>query len=229
MTAPVIVWFRQDLRLADNPALAAAVDAGAPVVPVYIHDTKAPGDWKRGGASLWWLHHSLAALAADLEARGSRLVLREGPAERVLERLIDETGAGMLLWNRLYEPWAVARDTAIKSAIAARGLRVESFNAGLLFEPWTIKTGGGKTGGGPYRVFTPFWKTCLAAPAPAVPRAESDDSAEPLAGERRAGRLGAAAGQTRLGGRSARRLAAGRGGRARPARRFPQGRARRLR
>ena len=166
MSAPVIVWFRQDLRLADNPALAAAVDSGAPVIPVYIHDTTAPGDWKPGGASLWWLHHSLTALASDLAARGSRLILREGPAERVLERLIDETGAGMVLWNRLYEPWAVARDTALKSTISARGMRVESFNAGLLFEPWTIKTGSG----GPYRVFTPFWKACLAAPAPAVPR-----------------------------------------------------------
>jgi len=164
--APVIVWFRQDLRLADNPALEAAAQSGAPVIPLYIHDEKAPAEWKMGGASRWWLHHSLASLAADLEARGSRLILREGPADRVLERVIDETGAGMVLWNRLYEPWAVARDSAIKAAVAARGLRVESFNAGLLFEPWTVKTGAG----GPYKVFTPFWKACLAASAPSLPK-----------------------------------------------------------
>ncbi len=170
-TSPVIVWFRQDLRLADNPALDAAAQSGAPVIPIYIHDEQAPAEWgpvnwKMGGASRWWLHHSLASLAADLEARGSRLILRQGPADRVLERVIDETGAGMVLWNRLYEPWATARDTAIKTAVAARGLRVESFNAGLLFEPWAVKTGAG----GPYKVFTPFWKACLAASVPTVPR-----------------------------------------------------------
>jgi deoxyribodipyrimidine photo-lyase len=168
--APVIVWFRQDLRLADNPALDAAAQSGAPVIPVYIHDEQAPAAWLIGGASRWWLHHSLTSLAADLAARGSRLILREGPADRVLERVIDETGAGMVLWNRLYEPWATARDAAIKTAVAGRGLRVESFNAGLLFEPWTVKTGAhGRKEGGPYKVFTPFWKACLAASVPTVP------------------------------------------------------------
>ncbi|HEY4133994.1 MAG TPA: deoxyribodipyrimidine photo-lyase [Alphaproteobacteria bacterium] len=175
--SPIIVWFRQDLRLADNPALAAAVESGAPVIPVYVHDEQAPGEWAMGGASLWWLHRSLAALGADLSQRGSRLILRKGAASDALDRLIEQTGAQAVLWNRLYEPWAIARDTAIKSSIAARGIRAESFNAGLLFEPWTVKTGGG----GPYKVFTPFWKACLAAPAPAMPRKAPQTLAAPKA------------------------------------------------
>ena len=168
--SPVIVWFRQDLRLADNPALDAARRAGAPVIPVYIHDEQAPAEWRMGGASLWWLHHSLEALAGDLAKRGSRLILQRGPAGPVLDKLIAETGAGTVLWNRLYEPWTTARDTAIKGEIGARGLTAESFNAGLLFEPWTVKTGAhGKKEGGPYKVFTPFWKACLAKGAPPLP------------------------------------------------------------
>jgi|LNFM01.2.fsa_nt_gb deoxyribodipyrimidine photo-lyase len=163
--SPVIVWFRQDLRLADNPALDAALRSGAPVIPVYIHDEQAPAEWRMGGATLWWLHDSLAALADDLAKRGSRLILRHGPAGPVFDKLIAETGAGTVLWNRLYEPWAIARDTAIKGQIAARGLTAESFNAALLFEPWTVKTGSG----GPYKVFTPFWKACLAKGAPPLP------------------------------------------------------------
>ena len=165
MPSPVIVWFRQDLRLADNPALDAALRSGAPVVPVYILDDVAPGEWRMGGANRWWLHHSLTALAADLVKRGSRLILRRGPAGPMLDQLLAETGAETVLWNRLYEPWATARDGAIKGQIAARGLTAESFNAGLLFEPWTVKTGSG----GPYKVFTPFWKACLAKGAPPLP------------------------------------------------------------
>lgn len=163
--APVIVWFRQDLRLADNPALSAAAASGAPVIPVFIREEDPADPWPLGGASRWWLHGSLSALAADLAVAGSPLVLRRGPPAHVLRDLIAETGADTVLWNRRYEPAARARDEAIKAALKAGGLRVESVNGALLFEPWTVR---GKTGE-PYRVFTPFWKACLALPEPPAP------------------------------------------------------------
>jgi len=163
--APILVWFRQDLRLTDNPALLAACAAGVPVIPVYIRDTQNEGAWAPGAASDWWLHHSLAALALDLEKRGSRLVLQSGASAQALDRLIAETGASAVYWNRRYEPAAVARDTAIKQALEARGLGAKSFNAALLFEPWTIRNKSGE----PYRVFTQFWKTCLASEPPPLP------------------------------------------------------------
>jgi len=153
MTSPTLLWFRQDLRLADNPALAAAVKAG-PVIPVFILDDETPGQWKPGGAARWWLHHSLEALATDLRKLGSDLVLKRGPAAKIITSLLKETGATAIFWNRQYEPWAIARDTRIKDTLKATGIRAESFNASLLREPWEMKTGSG----GPYRVFTPFWR-----------------------------------------------------------------------
>ena len=165
---PVIVWFRQDLRLSDNPALAAAAAAGRPVIPLYILDTESAGRWAPGGASRWWLHHSLEALSRSLTERGLRLVLRRGAAGPVLERLIAETGARGVCWNRLYEPWAIRRDDAIRAALQAEGVAVESFNAALLFEPGNVLSGSGA----PYRVFTPFWRACLAADPPAPPLPE---------------------------------------------------------
>jgi len=154
MPAPSLLWFRQDLRLADNPALTAAVQAGAPLVCVYLLDEATPGAWASGGASRWWLHHSLTALDAALRARGNRLVLRRGPAAEAIPALAAETGAARVFWNRCYEPYAVDRDRALKTALQGVGLAVESCNAALLLEPWQVKTGGGE----PYRVFTPFWR-----------------------------------------------------------------------
>jgi deoxyribodipyrimidine photo-lyase len=179
---PILLWFRQDLRLVDNPALAAAAKNG-PVIPVFILDDETPGKWKAGGAARWWLHHSLDALAADLAKRGSRLILRRGKADRAIEDLITETGARAIYWNRVYEPHAVARDTTIKVTWEARGVKVLSFNASLLVEPWTVKTSADS----PYRVFTPFWRAAssliedtppLPAPRalptpPAWPRSEA--------------------------------------------------------
>ncbi|MCM0019577.1 MAG: DNA photolyase family protein [Tagaea sp.] len=162
---PLLVWFRQDLRLADNPALREAIAAGAPVIPVYVLDDATPGAWAPGGASRWWLHRSLDALVRGLEKLGLRLILRRGAAQACLAKLIAETGAAGVYWNRCYEPFAVARDKAIKAELEARGLAAKSHNAGLLFEPWTVKS---KTGT-PFRVFTPFWKACLAGEAPPVP------------------------------------------------------------
>ncbi|MCZ8122649.1 MAG: deoxyribodipyrimidine photo-lyase [Magnetospirillum sp.] len=165
--SPLLVWFRQDLRLSDNPALREAIATGAPVVPVYILDDDAPGVWRMGGASRWWLHHSLASLARDLGDLGLKLILRRGKSAACLDALIGETKAAGVHWNRCYEPFAVARDKTIKADLEARGLVAKSFNANLLFEPWTIVS---KTGT-PFRVFTPFWKACLAAepPSAAVP------------------------------------------------------------
>lgn len=165
--SPLLVWFRQDLRLADNPALREAIATGAPVMPVYILDDETPGEWTMGGASRWWLHRSLRGLANDLAKRGSRLILRRGPARAALDALIAETGAAGVYWNRCYEPFAVRRDKAIKAGLEARGLAAKSFDASLLFEPWTIVSKSGT----PFRVFTPFWKACLAAEAPALPLA----------------------------------------------------------
>jgi deoxyribodipyrimidine photo-lyase len=163
--APVIVWFRQDLRLADNPALNAAADSGAPVVALYILDDAGHGAWAPGGASRWWLQGSLLSLAADLRALGIALVLRRGTAQAVLDAVIAETGAGSVLWNRCYEPALRRRDEAIKAALTARAIAVRSFNAGLLFEPWTIATQGGH----PFKVYTPFARACRAAAAPPLP------------------------------------------------------------
>ena len=152
--AHALVWFRRDLRLADNPALQAALDAGLVPVPVYIHAPDEEAPWVPGAASRAWLRKSLQALDADLKARGSRLIIRRGESLAEIEKLIGETKAEALHWNRLYEPACIARDTRIKQGLKSRGLHVESHNGALLVEPWQVQTGQGD----PYRVFTPFWK-----------------------------------------------------------------------
>jgi deoxyribodipyrimidine photo-lyase len=149
---PVILWFRNDLRLADNPALAAAAASGAPVIPVYVLDDKSAGVWKRGGASRWWLHESLTALAERIP-----LVVVAGDAAVEIPKLVESTGAGAIFWNRCYEPWAVRRDTKIKDALKKSGVEAASFNGFLLFEPWQIMNQAGQ----PYKVFTPYSRACL--------------------------------------------------------------------
>ncbi|MEO3430641.1 deoxyribodipyrimidine photo-lyase [Pelagibius sp. CAU 1746] len=174
MPGPSLVWFRQDLRLADNPALAAAAERGAPILPLFILDEEAAGAWPPGGAARWWLHHSLAALSEDLKRLGAPLCLRRGKAAEVLPKLVKETGAGAVFWNRCYEPFAVERDKALKADLGAAGVEARSFNGNLLVEPWELKTGQGE----PYKVFTPFWKALLAAgaPAAALPRPKTLES-----------------------------------------------------
>ena len=163
MARPVSLhWFRQDLRLADNPALTAAAQDGA-VIPVYILDDDHAGDHKMGSASRWWLHHALHALNDSLD--GKLVVLRGDPATH-LAALAAASGAVSVHWNRCYEPWRIARDTAIKADLAARGLVVESHNGSLLWEPWEVT----KADGTPYRVFTPYFRRgCLSAPPPRQP------------------------------------------------------------
>ena len=101
-TQPALVWFRLDLRLTDNPALMAAVERAGPVIPVYIWAPKEEGSFPPGGASLWWLHQSLAGLQTALGERGSRLIVRRGPAWAALSNLISESGAKAVFWKM---PW----------------------------------------------------------------------------------------------------------------------------
>lgn len=151
-TSPLIVWFRQDLRLADNPALEAATATGRAVVPVYIYEDHAL--WRPGSASRWWLHGSLENLDAQMRALGLSLVLRRGNAARQLYKLVTETKARGVYWNRRYDPESIRHDRSIETELKRRGVAVETFNGSLLFEPGDIEN----RSGGPYRVFTPFWK-----------------------------------------------------------------------
>ncbi|MGF1462421.1 MAG: cryptochrome/photolyase family protein [Maricaulaceae bacterium] len=160
--APVILWFRSDLRLADNPALCAALAQAAPLVALFILDDADRDDRRLGGAARWWLHQSLERLGDAIATRGGRLILRRGSARTIVPELAEQIGAEAVFWNRCYEPFAIDRDAAIKTALKQSGRRAESFNGALLFEPWDIKTNSG----GPYRVFTPFWRACRAAGLP---------------------------------------------------------------
>jgi deoxyribodipyrimidine photo-lyase len=158
-----IYWLRADLRLADNPALCAALARGGPVLPVFIWAPEEEAPWSPGGASQWWLHQSLAALGEQFRALGSRLIIRRGPTLATLRTLVKETGATAVFWNRRYEPAVIARDAAVKEALRQDGLVAESSNGALLHEPWTIRNQSGK----PFQVFTPFWRHCLNQPGPA--------------------------------------------------------------
>ena len=164
---PLILWFRRDLRLADQPMLAAAVASGRPLLPVFVLD---PQTEALGAAAKWRLGLAVEAFARALERVGVRLVLRRGPALEVLRGLVSETGASGVWWSRLYDPASVARDTGVKAALKGAGLEARSFAGHLLHEPWAVETGQG----GFYRVFTPFWKAMrglpVAAPAPSPVR-----------------------------------------------------------
>jgi deoxyribodipyrimidine photo-lyase len=161
-----IVWFRQDLRLADNPALLAATARAGAVIPVYIWSPGEEGEWPPGAASRWWLHRSLTCLETKLASHGSRLIVRTGPSLDVLRELVGATRATALFWNRRYEPPAVRRDALVQAALARDGVETQSHNASLLFEPDDVRT----RSGGPYRVFTPFWAACLSRQEPDLPR-----------------------------------------------------------
>ena len=139
-----LVWFRRDLRVADNPALCAAVAAGHTPIPVYIHAPHEEQPWEPGAASRWWLHHSLQALDGELKALGSALVLRVGDSAVEIDRLIEQTGARAVYWNRLYDPALVRRDASIKEGLRGRGIEAHSHAACLIAEPWEIKNGSGE-------------------------------------------------------------------------------------
>ena len=156
--APIIVWFRQDLRLHDHAALASAAASGSQVIPLYILDDETPGKWAAGAASRWWLHESLKSLDADLRKLGSRLVLAQGPVLNVLADLAQETGARAIYWSRGYEPSVTRLERKMHAALEAAGVRCRRFSGSLLFEPEDIETKSGD----PYKVFTPFYKACRA-------------------------------------------------------------------
>jgi len=153
---PIIVWFRRDLRLADNPALSQAAKTGQPLIALYIYETKPHRPY--GGASNWWLHHSLTSLEKDLKALGVHLVIGRGAAGEIIDEIIEQTGARDIFWNRRYAQTARQTDKAVMDKLKSQGLNVQSFRANLLSEPWEFKT---KTGGY-YKVFTPYWRKVVS-------------------------------------------------------------------
>ncbi|MFB1002435.1 MAG: deoxyribodipyrimidine photo-lyase [Pseudomonadales bacterium] len=151
-----IVWFRQDLRIHDNPALLSAADAGD-ILPVYILDDVNAAEWAMGSASRVWLHESLKKLNESLNGK---LLLLCGDAETLIADLVEASNATAVHWNRCYEPWRIQRDRKIKAALTEKGIKVESTNGSLLWEPWSIT----KKDGTPYKVYSPYFKRgCLGS------------------------------------------------------------------
>jgi len=162
---PAILWFRGDLRLQDHAALIAAMEGGRPVVPVYVLDDDTPGHWRLGGASRWWLHHSLASLGADLARRGAPLVLRRGPAAQVLAALAHEAGATEVHAGHQHEPWARRATDEARTALEAGGAALHLHRTQTLFDLDGIRT---KTGG-IYGVYTPFANQLRTRGSPGAP------------------------------------------------------------
>ena len=173
-----IVWFRQDFRLDDNPALTYAAHRGR-VLPIFVDTTEYQKTWLPGQASRWWLRESLLALETALQARDSRLIVQKGDAAEILLKLVRRTGATSVVWNHRYEPTASAHDARLKQALRDQGLEVRSFNGRLLREPWEVRT----EKGGCYKVFTPYWnraqRMLVADPAPPPKRLVGPDKWPP--------------------------------------------------
>ncbi|MEH6725454.1 MAG: deoxyribodipyrimidine photo-lyase [Hyphomicrobiales bacterium] len=173
--APSIVWFRNDLRVADNPALMAATDRKGPVVCLYILET---GGREIGGASKWWLNQSLTDLSKSIKKRGGTLILRKGDSLSILQQIVEKTSAGAVFWNRRYDKPGMQTDTDVKHHLKDGGLTVDSFKANLLFEPWEVKNKSGDY----YKVYSPFKRACLSmgvdrGPYPAPEAISSYDEA----------------------------------------------------
>ena len=164
--APILVWFRQDLRLIANPALAFALRAAKgrrPLLPIYLWTPAEEGEAAPGAAARWWLHHALADLAAQLEAAGLGLTLQQGrSALALLQTLIEQTRADTLCWNRRYEPGVRIRDGMIKRTLQARGVTVRSFNSALLHEPMAVL----RDNQAPYKVFSAYRRAAERLPKP---------------------------------------------------------------
>jgi deoxyribodipyrimidine photo-lyase len=155
---PIIVLFHRDLRVSDHPALNAAVETGAPIIPLIVYDETSPGPWVPGGASKWWWHHSIASLEGELEALGVRLILRRGPTVDVARDLITETNADGLYLSRGYEPWLCALEKTLHDTFASDDFSVRRFRGRLLFDPDHVRTKTGDI----YKVYTPFWRAVFA-------------------------------------------------------------------
>ncbi|BDZ45001.1 hypothetical protein GCM10025866_09100 [Naasia aerilata] len=164
---PSVVWFRDDLRVADNPALTAAAERGGPVVALYVLDEDPQVARPLGGASRWWLHGALAALDAELRALGSRLLLRRGSAAEVVPAVVTESQAAAVFWNRRYGLGEREQDAALKTGLRAAGLEVRSFPGSLLHEPWEVRREDGE----PYSVYSAYARAAQKLPAPRQPLA----------------------------------------------------------
>ena len=149
-----LVWLRLDLRLEDHAAFGAAARAGLESLPVYVWSPEEESPWEPGGASQWWLHHSLTELAETLQRAGGRLIIRRGRAAESLASLAGETGADALFYQKRVEPWARRQETAVERALAGTGLRITALPPDLLIQPDVLRT----VQGNPFQVFTPFWK-----------------------------------------------------------------------
>lgn len=171
---PVLIWFCDDLRLGDHPALAAAARSDAAVIPVFVLDDASAGSWRYGGASRWWLHRSLGALSRDLASLGSRLVLRRGETRRILIELARETGAAAVYCSRGVTPGRRRLETALKSDFDRLGVAFRRFGGCSLRDPEELRTQSGD----PYRVFSPFWKAASKTYNPG-PRRDRPDALAP--------------------------------------------------
>lgn len=177
-SSTTLLWFRRDLRLNDNPALAAAIATGRPVLCCYVLDEASPATGGVGAAARWWLHHSLAALKTDLERRGMPLLLRRGPAARVLAELARQADVQTVMANDIPEPAESARDGILCRELAEAGLTLHLLTGrNLLYPPPAPLNGSG----GPYKVFTPFWRACMARPEPMPPLPAPPPSGAPPA------------------------------------------------
>lgn len=153
-----IVLFRQDLRISDNPALAYATKNADRIIPIYVLDDETPGKWKPGGASRWWLHHSLQSLEKNLRERlNLSLTLFRGNTRETILKAIDVEKATLCCWNRCYEPYALKLENELKEGLGERGSDFKTFNGSLLIEPWEIYTKQGTH----YKVFTQFWRQAV--------------------------------------------------------------------
>ncbi|XP_052202233.1 cryptochrome-1 [Diospyros lotus] len=164
-----IVWLRRDLRVEDNPALAAGVRAGA-VVAVFIWAPEEEGHYYPGRVSRWWLKHSLSHLDSSLRSLGTALITkRSTDTVSTLLEVVKSTGASQLFFNHLYDPLSLVRDHRVKDVLTAQGIAVRSFNADLLYEPWEVHDDQGQ----PFTTFAAFWERCLSMPydpeAPLLP------------------------------------------------------------
>ncbi len=158
----VIVWFRQDLRLSDHPALHYAIKSGQKVICVFIWSEKEYGKWNPGPSGRFWLHRSLLDLEELLNRAGGKLILRKGASLTHLLEIAKSSKAKTVAWNNLYEPHFQSRDRKIAKALEHAGLEVQTFHGNLLFDPELPKDPKGHC----YRVYSFFWKTCLKLPKP---------------------------------------------------------------
>jgi len=165
IAAPIIVWFRDDLRISDNPALSEAIESGRTLLCVYVLDEESDGIRPLGGAARWWLAGSLRALMQSIAGRGGSLILRRGKAIDIIPSLARQVGATAVHWNRRYDAAGAAIDDAVTAALASRNVAARTFQASLLYEPLSIRTSAGT----PYSMFTPFWRQARSLDLPRQP------------------------------------------------------------